>query len=251
MVKFQNPSDVKRLNLHEVIYKKLMNPMISVLKDEVPTVLLLTAVYKCVRQFSGWQNPSKWNEVDDVLDEVMKRLPLESDNRCVAILYLFVGKLTLLPMKVPQIASKALDIEHLDRIIAHVEKCTDDDRSEQYGKLRDISQTHHNLPVARWSKKLLEVFAQRAIIGRAEEIRFQIHVNQYAQRFIERKLLFKFNFSLQVLHMCYLCCFYGNPLFVRMKWSDALHQIIKAMLELVTNNVNYRVFIGVSILLSS
>lgn len=173
------------MNLHEVIYKKLMNPLINVLKDEITTVLLLTCLYKCVRQFNGWQNPSKWNEVDDVLDDVMKRIPFESDNRCAAILYLFVAKLTLLPMKVPQIASKQLDIEHLDRLIGHVEKCTDDERSEQYGKMRDIFQMHHNLAVARWSKKLLEVFTQRAIIGRAEEIRFQIHVIP-THRFIQR-----------------------------------------------------------------
>lgn len=170
---FQNPSDVKRLNLHEVIYKKLMNPLIDVIKDELPTVLLLTCLYKCVRQFNGWQNPSKWNEVDDVLESIMKRIPFESDNRCAAILYLFVAKLTLLPMKMPLNVSNQLEIECLDRLI---EKSTAPEQTEQYNKLRSIFEMHHNLSIARWSKKLMDIFAQRAIIGHAEEIRFHIHV---------------------------------------------------------------------------
>lgn len=153
-----------------------MNPLINVLKDEITTILLLTCLHKCIRHFDGWHNPSKWNEVDDVLDNIMQRIPFESDNRCASILYLFVAKLTLLPMKMPQIVSNQLDVEYLDRIIGNVEKCTDNERSEQYDKLRDVFQMHHNLPIARWSKKLLELFTQRAIIGRAEEIRFQIHV---------------------------------------------------------------------------
>lgn len=173
---------MKRLNLHEVIYKKLTNPLINVIKDEIPTVLLLTCLYKCIRQFDGWQNPSKWNEVDDVLETILQRIPFESDNRCAAILYLFVAKLTLLPMKMPQIVSNQLDIEFLDRLIVNVDKCTDNERGEQYDKLRTIFQMHHNLPIARWSKKLLEVFTQRAIIGRAEEIRFQIHVMSHSTR---------------------------------------------------------------------
>lgn len=258
LIKFQNPNDVKRLNLHEVVYKKLMNPLINVIKDEHPTALLLICLYKCIRQFDGGEDLSKWNEVDDVLDDVMKRIPLESDNRCAAILYLFVAKLTLSSMKMPSIISNQLDIENLDRLIYNVEKCMDDDdeRSEQYDKLRTIFQMHHNLPIARWSKKLLEVFTQRAIIGRAEEIRFQIHVNDsHICIFIECILmmcpdgfnLYFFIFTFQVLHICYLCCFYGNPLFIRMKWSDSLHEIIKTMMELVANNINYKMFIGVSI----
>lgn len=180
---FQNSNDLKRLNLHEVIYKKLMNPLIHVVKDEIPTVLLLTCLHKCIRQFNRWQYPSTWNEIDDVLEDVMKRIPFESDNRCVAILYLFVAKITLLPMNMPQIVSNQLDIEYLDRMIANVDKCTPNDKSEQYDRLRTIFEMHHNLPIARWSKKLLEVFTKRAIIGRAEEIRFQIHVlaNQFSR----------------------------------------------------------------------
>lgn len=176
MAKFQNCSEVKRLNLHEVIYKKLMNPLISVLKDEDTTVLLLSCLYKCIRQFDGAQNPSKWNEVDDVVEHILQRIPFESDNRCAAILYLFVAKITLLQMKMPPIISNRLDIENLDRTIRHVENCTDDESSEQFDELRTIFQMHHNLPIARWTKKLLEVLTQRAIIGRADEIRFQIHV---------------------------------------------------------------------------
>lgn len=67
------------------------------------------------------------------------------------------------------------------------------------------------------------------------------------QRVIINLLFFNLKILLQVLHVCYLCCFYGNPLFVRMKWSDGLHEIIKTMMDLVTNNINYKVFIGVSV----
>lgn len=175
---FQNRDDLTQLNLHEVIYKKLMDPLIVVLKDEIPTVLLLICLHKCVRQFNGWQNPSKWNEVDDVLENILKRIPLESDSRCVAVLYLFVAKLTLLPMKMPLIVSHQLDIEYLDRTMANVEKSTANQQSDQYDKLRAICHMHHNLLIARWSKKLMEIFTQRPIIGHAGDIRFQIHVTR-------------------------------------------------------------------------
>lgn len=162
--------------MHEVIYKKLMDPLIVVIKDEQPTVLLLSCLYKCVQQLDIWQNPSKWNEVDDVLDSVMKRIPFETDNRCAAILYLFVTKLTLVPMKMPVNVSNQLDFEYLNRLIGAVEKATANDQTENYDKLRAIFHMHHNLAIARWSKKLMEIFTERAIIGHAEEIRFQIHV---------------------------------------------------------------------------
>lgn len=178
-----------------------MNPLINVLKDEVTTTLLLTCLYKCVRQFKGWSNPSKWNEMDDVLDDVMKRIVFETDNRSAAILYLFVAKLTLLPMKIPQIVSNQMDIKHLDRTIGNVDKCSDSERSEQYDKLRDIFQMHHNLPIARWSKKLLEVFTQRAIVGHAEEIRFQIHVST-SINFKIKKTLFGNNCEIFIVRFC-------------------------------------------------
>lgn len=154
----------------------MMNPLINVLKDEQTTTLLLSCLYKCIKMFEGWKNPSKWNEIDDILDEILKRILFESCNRCVSILYLFVARMTTLPMKKPRIFINQTDFENLDEVIARMEKATEEEQSEQYEKLRTGFSEYHNLLVARWSKKLIEVFTQRAIIGQPKEIRLQIHV---------------------------------------------------------------------------
>lgn len=154
----------------------MMNPLINVLKDEITTTLLLSCIYKCINKFEGWKNPSKWNEIDDVLDEIQKRILFESDNRCVVVLYLFVARLTTLPMKRPPIFNNQTDFEHIDQVIAKIEKPTEEEQRQQYDKLRSGFSMYHNLLIARWSKKLIEVFTQRAIIGQPNEIRLQIHV---------------------------------------------------------------------------
>lgn len=154
----------------------MMNPLINVVKDEITTTLLLSCLYKCISNFDGWKNPSKWNEVDDVLNDIFKRILFESDNRCAAILYLFIAKLTTLPMKRPKLFCDQIDFENIDQVIAKVEKVNANEQAERYEKLRGCFSMYHNLLVARWTKKLIEVFTQRVIIGNPKEIRLQIHV---------------------------------------------------------------------------
>lgn len=154
----------------------MMNPLIHVLKDETTTVLLLCCLYKCVKNIDKWRDPSKWNEIDDVLKEILNRLPLEMDNRCAAILYMFVARIITLPLKLPPIFYDQTDFEHLDQVEANTESLTEEEQTELYNKLRSIFSGQHNLLIARWSKRLLNIFKQRQIIGMAPEIRFQIHV---------------------------------------------------------------------------
>lgn len=153
-----------------------MKPLIQNMRDEDGTVLVLSCVYKCVESFEGWRNPSMWNEVDDVMEEVMNRIPMEVDNRCTAILFIFVCKLTTLPMKKPLIFNKLTDIEHLDQIIATCEKSTEEKR-EIFNQLREIFSSHHNLLIARWSRRLFKLFKDRDIVGKAEEIRYMLFVS--------------------------------------------------------------------------
>lgn len=153
-----------------------MKPLIQNMRDEDGTVLVLSCVYKCVESFEGWRNPSMWNEVDDVMEEVMDRIPMEVDNRCTAILFMFVCSLSTLPMKKPLIFKKLTDIEHLDQIIATCEKSTEEKR-EIFNQLREIFSSHHNLLIARWSRRLFQLFKDRDIVGKAEEIRYMLFVS--------------------------------------------------------------------------
>lgn len=193
----------------------MMNPLIHVLKDENTTTMLLSCIYKCVKQFDGWQNPSKWNEVDDILNDIMKRIVFEADNRCAAILYLFIAKLTILPMRMPQNVCNQTDFEHIDKILATVEKSSAEEQSQQYEKLRTALGQHHNCLVARWTKKLMEVFTQRALIGSSTEIRFQIHVMSFN---------IHANFSdLKAFFMFYTQSGYAHMLFVLLVWKSFIH----------------------------
>lgn len=152
-----------------------MKPLIHNMTDEDDTVLISKCVYKCVESFKGWHDPSMWNEVDDVLEVVMDRIAIETDNRCTAILFMFVCSLTTLPMEKPQIFSRLVDIEHLDQMITTCAKSAEEKR-EIFGQLRDIFSSHHNLLIARWTKRLLKMYKERDIIGKAEEIRFMLFV---------------------------------------------------------------------------
>lgn len=152
-----------------------MKSLIQNMTDEDGTVLVLKCLYKCVESLKGWHNPSMWNEVDDILEVIMDRIPIESDNRCTAILFMFVCSLTTLPMEKPQIFSRLVDIEHLDEMIKKCEKSAEEKR-EIFSQLRDIFSSHHNLLIARWTKRLLKMYKERDIIGKAEEIRFMLFV---------------------------------------------------------------------------
>lgn len=182
----QNIADLQKLNLYQVIFKKLMKPLIQNMTDENGTVLVLSCVYKCVESFEGWHKPTVWNEVDDVLEEVLNRIPLEVDNRCTAILFMFVCSLTTLPMKKPQLFSKLTDIEHLNEVIATCKK-SKEEKDEIFNQLREIFSSYNNLPIARWSKRLFKIYRDRDIIGKAEEIKYMLFV-RYQTIFNWKKL---------------------------------------------------------------
>lgn len=153
----------------------MINPLLQILTDEENTTLILSCIYKCIEALPGWKNPSKWNEIDDVLEDLMNRLQIESDNRCVAIIFLFILKLTTLGMKRPKLFSDLIDFEHLDKVNA-ISRKTNEKRRELFNELRNIFQSHHNLHIARWSRKLIEIYKIRDIFGKSDEIRFQLFV---------------------------------------------------------------------------
>ncbi|XP_055323516.1 uncharacterized protein LOC129578662 [Sitodiplosis mosellana] len=219
LLEYGNSSDLQKLNLYQVISKKLMQPLIQNMTDEEGTVLVLSCVYKCIESFEGWRDPSMWNEVDDVLEIIMDRIPIETDNRCTAILFMFVCSVTTLPMEKPRIFSSLTDIEHLDQVIATCVKPAGE-KLEIFSQLRDIFSSHHNLLIGRWSKRLLRMFKDRDVIGKAEEIRFMLFI----------------------MHIVYICAFYGSPWFMGMKWQESLHELISNFMKLVAHNVYRDVF---------
>lgn len=173
---FQSPIELQKLNIYRVVFEKLMKPLIQIITDETGTVLILSCAYKCIESFDGWHKPDKWNEVDDILEEVMKRIPIEMDNRCTAVLYMFVCSITTLPLKKSRKFSELTDVTNLDHIIATANKSAEKKR-EIFNGLRTMFSSHHNLLIARWSKRIVRIFKERDIIGKAEEIRFLLFVS--------------------------------------------------------------------------
>lgn len=145
-----------------------MNPLIVVVTDEVNITLLLSCLLKCAKTFSSWKDPSQWNEVDDILEEVMRRLAFENDYRRQMILILFISRITTLPLDKNVSVRNATDFSQLTNIIPL--------NVVAVKKLREICGTYHNLLVGRWTKKLVEYLTQQTILGRPEQIQQQLNV---------------------------------------------------------------------------
>lgn len=177
LIKFhpQDTDFLSKMNIFEVIYKRIMNPLIVVIKEDQATVLMLSCLEKCIRKFDKWQNPSDWNEIDDVLDEVFKRLAFESNNRSISILLTFISKLTTIPMQKSTILKSNIDYENLEKIIEILNKPIED-RSAMIKKIRSECDEYHNLLVGRWTKKLTEIMLQLPI-GKPKEIQLHLHVS--------------------------------------------------------------------------
>ncbi|XP_031616663.1 uncharacterized protein LOC116336734 [Contarinia nasturtii] len=220
LIDYGDPVELQKLNIYRVVFEKLIKTLIKIITDESGTVLILSCAYKCIETFDGWRTPVKWNEVDDALEEVMKRIPFEVDNRCTAILFMFVCRVTTLPMEKSRIFSKLTDVTNLDYVIETAKKSAEDKR-EIFNELRNIFSSHHNLLIARWLRRLVKIFQDRDIIGKAEEIRFMLFI----------------------MHILYICAFYGSPWFMGMKWNDLLHEFVCNLMKLVANNFNREMFI--------
>lgn len=163
------------MNIFEVIFKRIMDPLIHVIKEEPGTVIMLSCLYKCIRKFEKWQNPSDWNELDDVLNDILRRLSMESNNRLIAILITFVSSLTTLPMANTSYIKINTDFENLDQIKMLLEK-TAEEKSAMISQLRESCRKYHNLLIGRWTKKLFEILLQQPI-GGPEEMQLHLHVS--------------------------------------------------------------------------
>lgn len=162
------------MNIFEVIYKRIMDPLIHVVKEEPGTVIMLSCLYKCIRKFKKWQNSSEWNEVDDVLNDILSRLAMESNNRLIAILITFVSSLTILPMEKTSYIKINTDFENLNQIRMILGK-TAEERGTMISQLREYCRNYHNLLIGRWTKKLFEILLQQPI-GGPEEMQLHLHV---------------------------------------------------------------------------
>lgn len=194
----------------------MMNPLLQVLTDEENTTLILSCIYKCIEALPGWKDPTTWNEIDDVLEDLMKRIQIESDNRCVAIIFLFILKLTTLGMDRPKLFSKLIDFEHLDKVVA-VSRKSNEERRELFNELRNIFKSYHNLHIARWSKKLIEIYKSRDIFGKSDDIRFHIFVS------ILNKNVFLFIKMRKIMIIIIFCLGYACGLHMLFLWKSMVY----------------------------
>lgn len=142
-----------------------------VIKSEQDTIVLLKCLYTCIDFDESWKTPSDWNKVDDVLEEICKRLVLEQDQNCLAVLFLFISKLTTLPIKQQEIIQKCTDFTNLKGIMLKSKE------SDEIVKLRDVCSKYHNLLCCRWMKNLKQIFLNQKLFGRPADIQLVIHVS--------------------------------------------------------------------------
>lgn len=149
------------LNIFEAIYEKLLRPLIVIIKEELAIVDLLDCLYKCARHDECWKNPSEWNKIDDILEEILKRTELESDRRIIGIFLTFIAKVTALPVENNSILQRALNT-HLPW--------------KEYEGLREFCKTNNNLLAYRWAKKLMKLFNNQELLGSSKETTLQLSV---------------------------------------------------------------------------
>lgn len=168
----QDPQELNRLNIFGVIQKRLAGPLIISSTDATNTSLILSCLVHCMKMSTCWQDPSKWNDMDDIIAEVMQRLALESKDDCRMILLLFLARITTLPLwkKAPgHITYKTTNFMDLDRAWPL--------DTETFELLRVECEKFHNLWIGRWNKKLMEYLTQLDIVGNADSIRMQVNVS--------------------------------------------------------------------------
>lgn len=152
-----------------------MDPLIVIIKDEAITVTLLECLYKCIENDTSWKQPSDWNKIDDILEEILKRIAFENDNRCISNLFLFVAKLTSLPIKDNDVLQKEIKFSVIDK----TSEKNADAIVNNFDNLRDVCRIYDNLLIYRWIKKLFQLFGHQTFLGRTEDTRIQLHVNDY------------------------------------------------------------------------
>lgn len=158
------------MNVFEAIYKKLLDPLIVIVKEESAIVTLFDCLYNCVKHDDSWKTPSDWNKVDDIIEEILKRITLENDRRIISIFLLFIAKLTSLPIESNILVQNMVDFSILESSIERLGK------SLRYDEMRKFCQTNNNLLAYRWTKKLLNVFKSQALLGWSKETRLQLNV---------------------------------------------------------------------------
>lgn len=156
--KFLNDS-----NIYEAIYSKIMNPLINTIKDEEATITVLNCLYDCVRNDKSWIAPSNWNKVDDVLEELLKRIALENSSKLSLFLFIIVTKLIALPIIDKKIVEMALDFNRIQSTAG-----IGDDNAVT--RLREVCGGLENHLAYRWTKKILVLFAHQTFFGKTADI---------------------------------------------------------------------------------
>lgn len=143
-----------------------------IVKEKAAIVTALDCLYNCVRHDDSWKNPSDWNRIDDILEEILKRVALENDRRIISIFLLFVAKLATLPVETSILLQNMVDFSILENM---VESNASSDNLA-YDELRRFCQTNNNLLAYRWAKKLLNLIKSQALLGWSTETRLQLNV---------------------------------------------------------------------------
>lgn len=170
----QDSKLIREMNIHQVIYDRIMKSLIVTIKNETDTVLLLKCLHKCVETDEGWKDPSKWNKIDDIIDEICRRLSLEQDRNCSSILFLFIAKITTLPIKQQLMIQKATDFTNLT-LISNL-------KTVELNELRQVCENYINLISCRWIKKLKEMILNQKLFG--QEAHVQLRVRKFSAEIV-------------------------------------------------------------------
>lgn len=155
-----------------------MDPLITIVKDEVSLNYLLDSLYECLKADAKWKQPSDWSNIDDVFEKIFSRLPLESDIGCCTSLFTFVARATVIEVDENEVIAgvfKSLpaELERADLV-----------------RLRDICKLHENLLSYRWTKQIFDAMEQQNLLLWTPETKA----------------------LLDAMHVCYIVGIYGVPL---------------------------------------
>lgn len=159
-------------NMYQAIYSKIMDPLIITIQNEETTITLLNCLYVCVRNDKSWLTPSNWNKIDDVLEELLKRIALENSNKLSLFMFIIVAKCIALPIMDNEIVRLALDFDRIESN-SIADNCND----IAIDRLREVCCGFENHLAYRWTKKLLLLFAQQTFFGKTEDIVVALKVN--------------------------------------------------------------------------
>ncbi|XP_049532240.1 uncharacterized protein LOC125949326 isoform X1 [Anopheles darlingi] len=146
---------MRRTNIHQVVYSNAIK-LTAKCKQE----LFLDALWKCIYQYveleeSSFNDFSKWNTIDDIMETLLNGLMFESNLAASSIYLLYLLK--LLAIDLPNYIIDELDeLQSIDRKCHLYEPVCEQLRQDCLGGF-------HNRRYYRWVKRIIEMLPHEAL----------------------------------------------------------------------------------------